>query len=141
MLNGGSKIGNASTGHEATAGLDYSGNPVDTGGSSPVPLTLIVPKDPNCNVVLPYPTSCDDNHNDTIDLAGGSALYLAGVQYAPSDNVTVAGGSAGVGYVGQIISWTMKYTGGSAINQDFAGSERPGTLRIDAACTAPGTTC
>ena len=141
MLNGGSKIGNPATGLEATAARDFAGNPIHTGGSTPVPLTLIVPKDPNCNVVLPYPVSCDDNHNDTIDLAGGSALYLAGVQYAPSDNVTVAGGSSGVGYVGQIIAWTVKYTGGSAINQDFAGADDAGTLRIDAACSAPGTSC
>jgi hypothetical protein len=86
-------------------------------------------------------SNTEENQNKAIDLSGGSSVYLAGVQYAPSDAVTVAGNSTGVGYVGQIWAWTLKYTGNAVINQQGDGSSGPGTLRLDAACTAPGSPC
>jgi hypothetical protein len=74
-------------------------------------------------------------------MAGGGSLALEGVQYAPTDNVEISGGSTGTGQVGQIISWTLKYSGGTHINQEGPATEGPGTLRLDAACTVPGTPC
>jgi len=87
------------------------------------------------------PADCRDGRNQTISISGGGQLYLDGVQYAPTDNVFLSGSSDGKGTVGQIIAWTLTYTGGTTINQEGAGSERPGTLRLDEACTAPGTPC
>jgi hypothetical protein len=55
--------------------------------------------------------------------------------------VTVAGNTSTGGYVGQVWSWTLVYTGGSQINQEGDANQGPGTLRLDAACTAPGTPC
>jgi hypothetical protein len=105
-------------------------------------MTLIVLRDGypggnNCPVVLPYPGGCDDNHNGALDLAGGTALYLAGVQYAPSDNSSIAGSSDGQGYAGQIWAWTLKYAGTTTLNQEGANVEGPGNIRIDTACS-PG---
>ena len=94
-------------------------------------MTLIVPPDTRCPVAYPFPASCSnvvENQNKAIDLSGGSGLYLAGVQYAPSDNITVAGNTVTGEYVGQVWAWTAVYTGGSEINQEGAQSVGPGTI-------------
>jgi Flp pilus assembly protein TadG len=147
-LNAGTKYsrlgGQNAGGQEATAARDYNGNPVQTNTTPARLMTVIVPPDANCPVSLPLAASCtntEENQNKAIDLSGGSALYLAGVQYAPSDNVSIAGNTATGGYVGQVWAWTLVYTGGSTINQEGADAGGPGTLRLDAACTAPGTNC
>lgn len=142
VLNAGSRYGDPA-GFEATPARDYSnpGTLVQTDTTPPLILTIMVSPDLNCVIGTTYPTLCDDNHNRTINLAGGTSLYLAGVQYAPSDNSVVAGGSDGNGYVGQIVSWTLRYTGGTQINQQGPEIVGPGLLRLDGACTAPGTPC
>ena len=87
------------------------------------------------------PATCDANKNKQIKIAGGGGLALEGVQYAPTDNFDIHGGSTGDGRVGQIISWTLFYSGGTHINQEGPGGEGPGILRIDAACSAPAEVC
>jgi hypothetical protein len=87
------------------------------------------------------PSACDDNKNQTLKIAGGGQLDIEGVQYAPTDNVAVSGSSDGNGTVGQVIAWTLTSSGSTTLNQEGAGSQGPGTLRLDAACTAPGTPC
>jgi hypothetical protein len=140
-LNAGTRVG-SSSGVEATAALAYDGTtPIVTNTSPAVLMTLMVEWDSRCTVTQPYPNPCDDNHNKTIKLNGGSSLYLAGVQYAPSDNAAVAGNNTGVGYVGQIVAWTVTYSGGSTLSQEFRGSAANGLIRLDGACTAPGTPC
>lgn len=138
-LNAGSAIPTIASGLPATAALDYSGNPVDTGGDEPVLMTIIVTRDPGCIVGPTEPTSGCSNHNQ-LKLPGGGSLYLTGVQYAPSDQSTIVGGSAGTGYIGQFISWTVSYTGGSQIRFTHAGDEGPGILRIATPCS-PGASC
>lgn len=142
-LNAGTRYLNPG-GTEATAALDYSGAPVQTNTTPARLMTVIVPPDSRCPVVYPFAATCTnsvENTNIAVNLRGGSGLYLAGVQYAPSDNMTIAGNTTTGGYVGQVWSWTTVYTGGSQINQEGATSQGPGTLRLDAACTAPGTPC
>jgi hypothetical protein len=142
-LNAGTRYLNPG-GREATAAHDYSGGFVQTNTTPAKLITVIVPPDTNCPVVYPMPLACDNNEenkNDAIDLSGGSGVYLAGVQYAPSDNVSIAGNSATGGYVGQVWAWTLQYTGNSQINQEGDQTQGPGVLRLDAACTAPGTPC
>jgi Flp pilus assembly protein TadG len=140
-LNAGTRVGNSS-GVEATAAIAYDGvTPIVTNTNPAVLMTLMVEWDSGCTVTQPYPGACDDNHNKTIKLNGGSSLYLAGVQYAPSDNAAIAGNNTGVGYVGQIVAWTVTYSGGSTLNQEFRGSAGNGLIRLDGACTAPGTPC
>jgi hypothetical protein len=109
-------------------------------------MTLLVNKDSTCFVPTsaPFqePAGCDPGtHDKTINLAGGGSLALEGVQYAPTDNIEISGGSSGNGQVGQIIAWTLKYSGGTHINQLGPGTQGNGILRIDAACSAPTEPC
>jgi len=139
-LNAGGQFGGGS-GAEAAPALAANGVPVQTGGDTNLAITLMVTKDPNCRPVLPYPTSCNDNGNSALNMAGGGSLYLAGVQYAPTDNVTFSGGSAGDGQAGRIVVWTVKYSGGTRMTQQYPGErEGNGILRLDAACTGAGAT-
>jgi hypothetical protein len=147
-LNAGTKFPPGSNGVSATAAHDWNDKAVQTRGpASPTPailMTLLVNKDTNCTVTTypqDEPNSCNDSNNKTLFVAGGGSLTVEGVQYAPTDNIVISGGSAGVGQTGQIWAWTLDYKGGTQINQQGAGSLGPGVLRLDAACTAPGTPC
>jgi hypothetical protein len=131
-------------GNEATAAQDYSGGFVETNQSPAKVMSVIVERDTRCPVVYPFPSSCGnvvENANKAIDLAGNTDLYLAGVQYAPTDNMTLSGNTTNGGYVGQVWAWTITYTGGSLVLQEGDQEAGPGVLRLDAACTAPGTNC
>jgi hypothetical protein len=147
-LNVGNKYPPGTGGASALAAHDWNDQPVQTSGAgSPTPpilMSLIVRKDPDCFVPafpLQEPPACDATKDTTLNLAGGGSLDIEGVQYAPSDNIKINGGSTGTGQVGQIWVWTIFYSGGTQINQQGAGSNGPGVLRLDAACTAPGTPC
>ena len=137
-LNAGSKFLNQS-GVEASAALDFSNAPIVTSGTPAVKMTLMVTRDPNCLVVEPYPTACADLSNDAIKITGDSDIYLAGVQFMPSDNSSI-NSSATTGYVGQIWAWTLKYSGGVTIKQEGSATTGPGVMRLDTACS-PGTAC
>jgi hypothetical protein len=126
------------TGSRASAAVGEQGL-VQTSGSEPTIMSVMVTKDVNCRVVQPYPNACNDSGNNTLKLPGGGALFVAGIQYAPSDNVKVAGNAAGTGIVGAIISWTVEYDSGS-LNQESAAGDDTGVLRLDRACS-PGEIC
>ena len=101
----------------------------------------MVAKDPNCIPQRPYPSTCADLQNKTLSMSGGGKLYLAGVQYAPSDHVAIGGGAAGLGHAGRIVAWTIKYHGGVNIEQAYPGvSAGNGVIRLDAACSGAGAT-
>jgi hypothetical protein len=134
-LNAGSKFLN-SAGTEATPAHDFSDAPIVTPGSPGVKMTLMVTRDTNCTVIFPYPLSCSDSSNDAIKIAGKSDIYLAGVQFMPTDNSSI-NSSAATGYIGQIWAWTLKYSGGVLVNQEGTSREGAGVIRIDTACS-PG---
>lgn len=145
-LNAGTRYQNQTpSGIEATAAADYSGGFVQTNTSpKKLMMTVIVPPDSNCPVSFTTFVTCtnnEENKNDSIKLTGSSGVYLAGVQYAPSDNVSVSGNTANGGYVGQVWAWTLTYEGNSQINLEGDQNTGPGTLRLDAACSGPGTPC
>jgi hypothetical protein len=155
-LNAGSKFPRGTAGTAATAAIDWDNQLVQTSGASsptpPILMTLLVRKDTAgaggsqaCLVptTTPFiePSGCLDSQNQTISIGGGGQLDVEGVQYMPTDNVTIVGSSDGNGTVGQIISWTLTYSGSTTLNQEGAGNQGPGVLRLDAACTAPGTPC
>jgi hypothetical protein len=143
-LNVGNKFPPGTGGVSALAARDWDDQPVQTNGPTPILMTLLVQKDPTC-FVPPFPgqepAACDADKNKTLVLAGGGSLDVEGVQYAPTDNIKITGGSSGVGQAGQLWVWTIFYAGGTQINQEGAGNNGPGALRLDAACTAPGTPC
>jgi len=136
-------------GVSATAAIDWAGLPVVTSGplspNPPILISILVTKDPNCFVPTsaPFqePAACDALHNTTTNIAGSGGIVLEGVQYMPTDNAVISGNSTSNGRIGQIISWTLKYSGGVRINQEGAAQEGPGILRLDAACTTPATPC
>jgi hypothetical protein len=115
-----------------------------------VPLTIIVEKYPGCFVSgtnvpqLCTDTGSNDNLNNTLNLAGGADLHVAGIIYAPSDRVQVASNNGSqTGTLGQIVAWQITYTGNTTLNQSFPGLFESGLLRIDSACTkgSPATPC
>jgi Putative Flp pilus-assembly TadE/G-like len=152
LLNAGAKL-NTPAGAEASAALDFqtpTAQPVQTNGTPPIPMTLIVTKDTRCLgepgdiIKVPLPLACTpqvEGKNSAIDLTGTGALYLAGVQYAVTDNIKVAGGSNGTGYVGQLVAWTVDYKGNSTITQEGTGVQANGILRLDTACSGGDTSC
>lgn len=84
-------------------------------------------------------SSCDGNN--TVTLGGSGLLKVAGAIYAPSDNIAVAGNSSTTGYVGQMIGWTVKYSGQGRLDQDYPGGPGNGVLRLDTACSGMNTPC
>jgi hypothetical protein len=118
---------------------DHAGNPVET--PEGLILSIEVPRDPSCFSGT-TPILCSDTNNDTVRLPGNGQIRVAGVIYAPSDNIQINGDNTSQeGLVGQIIAWTVKYSGGAKLNQDYPGAEEVGTLRLDAACSAPSEPC
>jgi Flp pilus assembly protein TadG len=132
-LNAGSAYPSGS-GTPATAAVNWDTNLVQTTSKIPIPMTLIVKPDLLC-VVAPVDSCPDENANKQLKLPGGGSLFVFGVQYAPTDNVAITGGSGSNGYLGQIWAWTVHYTGGSNINLVGAGDPKPGVLRIATPCS------
>ena len=154
-LNAGTRFPTTS-GVRALAAIDWAGLAVETSGPSgptpPILLTILVRRDtdgPGGSSACVVPTSppfiepnpCEAPRNQTVNIAGNGTIILEGVQYGPTDNMTIGGNSSSTGRVGQIWAWTLKYSGGIQLNQEGSSSVGPGTLRLDAACTAPGTPC
>jgi Putative Flp pilus-assembly TadE/G-like len=137
-LNAGSAYPTGS-GTPASAAVNWDTNPVQTTSKIPLPMTLIVKPDLLC-VVAPVDTCPDENANNQLKLPGSGSMFVFGVQYAPTDNVAITGGSGSNGFLGQIWAWTVHYTGGSNINLVGAGDPKPGVLRIATACS-PVTAC
>ncbi|HEU0243982.1 MAG TPA: pilus assembly protein TadG-related protein [Candidatus Limnocylindrales bacterium] len=137
MLNAGAA---ANGGAEASPAIDFAGTRIVTNTDPAIAMTLMVTRDPACVVSGGTPTLCDDRSNDAIKIAGQSRIYLAGVQFMPSDSSTI-NSSAATGYIGQIWTWTLKYSGGVSLTQQGVAAEGPGRIRIDTACSPGDATC
>ncbi len=111
-----------------------------------LPLTFMIHTDDTCFVPLTAPrmpqlctssSSTSNTGTNVLSLTGNGLLSVAGVVWAPTDNVQVASNfGSQAGTVGRIISWTVTYSGGAALNQEGTPSVSMGILRLDAACTA-----
>lgn len=128
------------TGTPATAAVNWDGALVQTTARIPAPMTLVVKKNAACYVALTDPCDVNVGQWRQLSLPGGSSSFVFGVQYAPTDNIFITGGSAGEGFLGQIWAWTVKYSGGTEINLVGAQNPEPGVLRIATACS-PGAAC
>jgi Putative Flp pilus-assembly TadE/G-like len=136
----------AADGCQATPAVDFSGTTPAT--STPIKttenltITIEVPRDEGCfSGTNPVLDTCSVTTNTTVGLAGSGVLEVSGVIYAPSDNMNINGGSAQTGVVGQIISWTVTYTGGSTLNQSYPINLGKGIVRLDKACSGGDTPC
>ncbi len=128
----------------ANPAIDWQNNQVKT--PSGMILTIEVVPAPGQTCIdgsgIPHLCSPADNHYKTVGIGGNGQLGVAGVIYGPTDQMTInANNSLQNGVVGQIISWTVTYTGGATLNESYPGGVGNGILRLDPACTAPGTPC
>jgi hypothetical protein len=114
---------------------------VQTPGSNPVLMTVLVAPDPTCTVGLVAPPGCQDNKNKTLSLNGGGNIFLAGVQYAPSDNAVLAGNSGQKAEIGAFWAWSIEFKGGSEFTLASALPDLTGVLRLDPACSPTVPTC
>lgn len=131
-------------GQRATA-APWNGGFVKTNGIPPILMTIMVQPAQSC-LAPPFPfsepaNSCS-NDNNTLLLPGNGNLWVAGIQYAPTDNSKVAGNNSGSqGVLGQIISWTLEFKGGASLNLEAAVGDNNGVLRLDPACSPTVNTC
>lgn len=63
-----------------------------------------------------------DNNTSVISVSAFSALAWKGLTYAPHDNVKLAG-QPGHDGIGQLVSWTFKFAGGTEVFQRYSGPE------------------
>ncbi|MBA3688634.1 MAG: hypothetical protein H0W81_07385 [Chloroflexi bacterium] len=139
-------FGNAyqnSSGQRATAAA-WNGGFVVTGGVPSTLMSIMVEPDQGC-LAPPFPTlepsnSCS-NRQPQLKLPGGGALALAGIQYAPTDNTQVTGNSPQTGVLGQIISWTIVFSGSSTLSLEAVVGNTSGILRLDPACSPTVNIC
>jgi hypothetical protein len=128
------------TGAQPTAAVNWDGTHVETGGRVSVPISMMVERDSLCVVGPIDPLACRENQNNQVNLPGGGGVFIFGIQYAPTDNVKITGGSGSNGYLGRIWAWTVAYSGNSNINLVGATNPEPGVLRLATPCS-PGTDC
>jgi putative Flp pilus-assembly TadE/G-like protein len=107
---------------------------LDASGTA-IPITVLVQHDPGCTVVDYDPTACDENQNQTLKLTGGGNIFLAGVQYAPTDNVVLKGNASQGAEVGAMWSWTLQFTGGTVYKIQASNPQMIGNLRLVRACS------
>lgn len=139
-LNRGAAYDPAIGGQEATAALTIGGVKVETNTTPPMVMTVIVPGDLACTVTVPAP-NCTSTTINWTGSGNASITAVSGATYAPSDNVAVAGNDPTKGYIGQLVAWTITYSGGSTLNQHFPGAVGNGILRLDLACSGGNTPC
>lgn len=113
------------------------GGPVQTldASGAPIPITVMVQHDPTCTVVNYDPVACNENQNQTLKLTGGGNIFLAGVQYAPTDNVVLKGNASQGAEVGAMWAWTLKFTGGTVYRIQASNPQMIGNLRLVRACS------
>jgi hypothetical protein len=115
-------------------GLNGAVQTLDASGT-PIPITVLVTPDPNCPVIGYDSTVCNENQNKTLKLTGGGNIFLAGVQYAPTDNVEMKGNASQGAEVGAMWAWTLKFTGGSVYRIQASNPQMIGNLRLVRACS------
>jgi len=131
------------SGTRATA-AEWNGGLVQTTSDPPQLMTIIVEPDQLC-LAPPFPvdepSNACSNRQPQIKLPGGGNLAVAGVQYAPTDNTQVTGSSPQQGILGQVISWTISFSGNSTLNLEAFIVDDLGVLRLDPACSPTVNVC
>lgn len=131
---------NRGTNFDGRAGGQDALPVLTTNETTPTMMSIVVTGNSACKVVVPAP-NCNSTTLDFSGFGGHGFVSIAGVIYAPSDNVKVAGNGDSRGYTGRIVAWTITYSGGSTLVQHYVGAPAQGVLRLDAACTVPSTPC
>ncbi len=69
-----------------------------------------------------YSSVATDDNSNVINITSGSGLAWDGVTYAPHDNVVLSG-QPGHDGVGQLVSWTFTFSGGTNVKQTYVGPD------------------
>jgi len=69
-----------------------------------------------------YASVAADDNSNVINITSGSGLAWDGVTYAPHDNVVLSG-QPGHDGVGQLVSWTFTFSGGTNVKQTYVGPD------------------
>ena len=69
------------------------------------------------------PSVPTDDNTDVIKINADASLTWSGVTYAPHDNVELSG-QPGHNGIGQLVSWTFKFAGGTDVRQEYDGLDR-----------------
>ena len=119
---------------EATPAIDFANRSMEN--EDGLLVTIYVPRLESCFSGR-TPIECKDEDKDEPDIkfAGNSELDIKGVIYAPTKGIRVTGGSGSNAIDGQIVGWTLEWSGGSTLNLNYPDFEQLGVLRLDAACT------
>ena len=115
--------------------------PVQTPGTKPVLMSVMVVPTGTCPVGPIAPPTCNQNEHKTLSLSGGGNIFLAGVQYAPEDNATLTGNSGQKAEIGAFWAWTISFNGGSQFTLASALPDVTGVLRLDPACSPTVNVC
>ena len=123
--------------------------PVQTSARQPILLTVMVERaedaagNPVCvvGVEAPPPSDCQESKNKTLQLTGGGSIFLAGVQFAPSDNAVLTGNSGQRAEIGAFWAWTLEFKGGTEFSLSNSNAQLMGVLRLDPACSPTETVC
>lgn len=70
-----------------------------------------------------YGDPTPDANTKVIQVTSGSGLAWSGVTYAPHDNIELAG-QPGHDGIGQFVSWTFKFAGGTNVTQTYEGPDQ-----------------
>jgi Flp pilus assembly protein TadG len=119
----------------AAPAVDWAGQAVKS--PEGLMLTIEVPRDEACfSGTTPLDVATCTTANSTVNIPGNGNLAVWGIVYAPSDNVQVNGDNTNqIGEVGQLIAWTVTYSGGAKLIQTYPEPDQVGVPRLDAACT------
>jgi hypothetical protein len=107
--------GNYSYGWDASAGQWVYNTALNTDSSrTGIAIYVIKPSQ--------YGVGTVDANTDVIQVQAGSGLAWRGVTYAPHDNLQIAGQPDHDG-IGQFVSWTFKFAGGTNVKQTYDGPD------------------
>ncbi len=81
-----------------------------------------------------------DANTTVIQANAGAAFAWDGVTYAPHDNVSVAGQPDHNG-VGQLISWTFTFNGGTSVTQTYKGPDEGYPILLEPCVSGNGGAC
>lgn len=94
--------------------------PWSVAAGSPVTSTWTTPPTGEVGMAFYIRRAGVGSYTSVFNMSGTSPLMFLGVLYGPQDNVGISGRGVQAA-VGQIISWTITYTGGTQITQIFDG--------------------
>lgn len=85
-------------------------------------------------------SSAVDANTTVIQVNSGAGLAWNGVTYAPHDNATIAGQPDHTG-VGQLISWTFTFNGGTNVTQYYSGPDAGFPILLEPCASGNGGAC